>query len=77
MTPATEQVLHAAMALPEDEQRELVEALLSARTSPDSEADVEAAWDAEAGRRLDEIVAGRAAGRPLDEFLAELRGRRS
>jgi putative addiction module component (TIGR02574 family) len=73
MNPATEQVFRAALALPEDEQRELVEALLSARPA---DKEIEAAWDAEAERRLDEILSRQSDGQPLDEFLAELRGRR-
>ncbi len=78
MSPATEQLLRAAMALPGDQRWELVEALLAGETPSGTEdGDIEAAWDAEAERRLDEIRAGRAAGRPLEEFLAELRGRRS
>ena len=36
---------------------------------------VEAAWDAEALRRVAEVRSGRAASRPVDEFIAELRGR--
>ena len=75
MSPETEQVLQAAMALPEDQQRELVEALL--RGQPSHRPAVEPEWDTEAECRLDEILDGRAVGRPLDEFLAELRGRRS
>jgi putative addiction module component (TIGR02574 family) len=71
MSPATEQVFQAALALPEEERRELVETLLAAGPGG-----IEAEWDAEAERRLDEILDGRAEGRPLDEFLAELRGRR-
>jgi putative addiction module component (TIGR02574 family) len=35
----------------------------------------EEAWDAEARRRVEEIRSGRAAGRPVDDFIAELRER--
>jgi putative addiction module component (TIGR02574 family) len=36
---------------------------------------VEAAWDAEASRRAEDIRSGRAVGRPVDDLLAELRER--
>jgi len=36
---------------------------------------IEAAWDAEASRRVEEIRSGNATGRPVDDLLAELRER--
>jgi putative addiction module component (TIGR02574 family) len=59
------------VALPAHERAELARFLL-ASLEPDDEG-VEAAWDAEASRRVDEILSGRAEGGPADEFLEELR----
>jgi putative addiction module component (TIGR02574 family) len=50
---------------------ELAHFLLSSLEPEDDE--VEAAWGAEASRRVEEIQSGRATGRPVEEFLAELR----
>jgi hypothetical protein len=75
MSPATEQVFQAAMSLPDDQQHELIDALLAARTA--AERPTESAWNVEAERRFEAILAGRAATRPLEELLAELHGRRS
>jgi putative addiction module component (TIGR02574 family) len=52
---------------------ELAHFLLSS-LEPEDEG-VEAAWDAEATRRAEEIRSGRATGRPVDDFIAELRER--
>jgi putative addiction module component (TIGR02574 family) len=59
--------------LPHSERAELAQFLLSS-LAPDDEG-VEAAWDAEASRRVEEIESGRAQGRNADELLAELRER--
>ena len=61
------------IALPPSERVELAHFLLSS-LEPDDEG-VEASWDAEASRRVAEIRSGRATGRPVDEFMAELRER--
>ncbi len=39
----------------------------------ESDADVEAAWDAELARRLEEIKSGRARGESADKVFARLR----
>jgi putative addiction module component (TIGR02574 family) len=57
--------------LPPGERAELAHFLL-ASLEPEEEG-AEAAWDAEASRRVAEIRSGRAPGRPLDELLDELR----
>jgi putative addiction module component (TIGR02574 family) len=61
------------IALPPSERVELAHFLLSS-LDPDAEG-VEAAWDAEASKRVAEIRSGRATGRPVDEFIGELRER--
>jgi len=52
---------------------ELAHFLLSS-LGPEDEG-VETAWDAEVLRRTEEIRSGRASGRPVDDFIAELRER--
>jgi putative addiction module component (TIGR02574 family) len=59
------------VALSPTERAELAYFLLSSLDS--DEAEVEAAWDEEAARRVREIHAGEAAGRPAHEFINELR----
>jgi hypothetical protein len=49
-----------------------VRSLFLSSLEPEAEG-AEAAWDAEATRRVTEIRAGSARGRPVDELLAELR----
>jgi putative addiction module component (TIGR02574 family) len=63
------------MTLSPGDRVELAHFLLSS-LEPEDEA-VEAAWDAEAERRAEEIRSGRAIGRPVDDFVAELRERYS
>lgn len=74
MTPATEQLLQSALALPEDERLQLVEALIAecdrglARPFDD-------AWLAEVRRRSDEVDAGTAALTPWPEVKRRARER--
>lgn len=56
-----------------DERADLAHFLLST-LEPDEEG-VEAAWDAEASRRVADIRAGGVKGRPVEDLLAELRER--
>jgi putative addiction module component (TIGR02574 family) len=57
MNPATEQLLQAALALPEEERMELAEALLDSQ-GPSSEPPFDSAWLSEIQRRSAEIGAG-------------------
>jgi putative addiction module component (TIGR02574 family) len=57
MSPATEQLLQAALALPEDERLELVEALLASH-DPSSGLPFDPSWLGEIQRRSAEIEAG-------------------
>lgn len=41
----------------------------------DEMGDVQRAWDAEVGRRVEDIRAGRAQGRPADQVFADIRAR--
>lgn len=60
------------LGLPPRERAELAHFLLTT-LGPD-EPDVEAAWDAEASRRVAAIRSGEASGRSADDVLGELRG---
>ncbi len=73
MNPVIDHWKTALIALSPGDRVELAHFLLSS-LEPDDEG-VEAAWDAEASRRADEVRAGSASGRPVDEFIAELRER--
>jgi putative addiction module component (TIGR02574 family) len=57
MNPVTEQLLQAALALPEEERLKLVEALLSSQSSSD-EPPFDPAWLPEIQRRSAEIDSG-------------------
>ena len=74
MNSAIDQWKTQLAALTPGDRAELAHFLLSSLDS--DEEGIEAAWDAEALRRIDEIRSGRATGRPVDNFLAELRERR-
>ncbi len=58
------------IALSPRDRAELAHFLLSS-LEPEDEG-IEAAWDAEATRRVEEIRSGRATGRSVDDFIAEL-----
>ncbi|MEO6807553.1 MAG: addiction module protein [Isosphaeraceae bacterium] len=73
MSPATEQLLQAALALPEDERLELAEALLDAR-SPSSGLPFDPAWLTEIQRRSAEFEAGTVSLTPWS--VVKERGRR-
>ncbi|WP_165070372.1 addiction module protein [Paludisphaera rhizosphaerae] len=57
MGPATEEVLQAALALPEEERLELVEALLATH-APSHELPFDPVWLDEARRRSAEVESG-------------------
>ncbi len=61
------------VTLAQGERAELAHFLLSS-LEPEDEG-VEAAWDLEASRRVQEIQSGTARGRSADEYLSELRER--
>jgi putative addiction module component (TIGR02574 family) len=74
MSPTAEQLLTAALALPESERLELAEALLAASEppAPDPTGD---AWLAELRRRTAEIDAGQATLTPWPEVKQRVRAR--
>jgi len=76
MSPGAQKILEEALQLPPDELDWLVECLLIKDKSP-AEAEVEAAWDSEIKRRLDEIDSGAVEMIPLEdaEMDATIRAR--
>jgi putative addiction module component (TIGR02574 family) len=73
MTEAVEQLKVEAGKLSVAERADLAYFLLES-LEPEEEG-VEEAWRVEIARRVAEIRAGQAVGRPVDEVLAELRER--
>lgn len=74
MSPATEQLLQAALAFPGDERLELAEALLDAR-GPSSQLPFDSAWLPEIQRRSAEIDAGTVSLTPWSVVKARVRRR--
>ena len=74
MSPSAQKILEEALQLPPDEIDWLVESLLIKDKSP-AEAEIEAAWDTEIKRRLDEIESGAVEMIPLDDVLARMDAR--
>jgi putative addiction module component (TIGR02574 family) len=61
------------MSLPETERVALADALYASLDGPlEEQAEVEAAWDGEIARRVDEIRSGKAKLIPLDEVRSNL-----
>jgi putative addiction module component (TIGR02574 family) len=71
MSPSAQKILEEALQLPPDELDWLVESLLIKEKS-EPEAEIEAAWDSEIKRRLDEIDSGAVEMIPLDDVIAEM-----
>jgi putative addiction module component (TIGR02574 family) len=74
MSPSAQRILEEALQLPPDELDWLVESLLI-KDKSESEAQIEAAWDSEIKRRLDEIDSGAVEMIPLEEVLARMDAR--
>jgi putative addiction module component (TIGR02574 family) len=77
MSPCAQQVLEEALALPEDERTDLVEALLESLDAPaEPPAEVEAAWTEEIARRLKDVEAGAVKPIPWEEARKMIFGSR-
>jgi putative addiction module component (TIGR02574 family) len=77
MSLTQEQILEAALALPRESKLKLAEQILDSVDRVDS-AEIDAAWVAEAKRRLEELDRGDAHTVPAEEVLARIRaGRKS
>ena len=66
MTEQASEILRKALALPENERADLASSLIES-LDPTVEPDVEAAWQEEIARRMEELRAGRAQTVPWNE----------
>lgn len=73
MSHALDTVTTTAMDLPSSERAVLAHQILLSLDDDDTDAD--AAWDQEIARRVAEIDAGTAVGRPVDDVFREIRAR--
>jgi putative addiction module component (TIGR02574 family) len=76
MSPTAQKILEEALQLPPDELDWLVESLLI-KEKLATEAEVEAAWDSEIKRRLDEIDSGAVEMVPAEQVQARMTARLS
>lgn len=72
MTEAVQQIMTTVQGLSREERAEIAYRVVVGLEEAD-EGDVTAAWDAELGRRLDDIRSGRVQGKPAEQFFSELR----
>jgi len=72
MSGSIEDVKSELLQLPTDQRAELAHFLIQS-LDEGTEADVEAAWDAELARRMGEIDRGEAHGEPAETVFARLR----
>ncbi len=71
MIANTEQIVAAALALPEDDRLELVDRLIESLDGPPDD-DVERAWADEIARRLEEVRSGKVVTVPWEEVRKRL-----
>jgi hypothetical protein len=74
MSPSAQRILEEALQLPPDELDWLVESLLVKDKGP-GDAEIEAAWDSEIKRRLEEIDSGAVEMIPLENVLGRMDAR--
>ncbi len=70
MSPEVADLLKRALALPVDERTALANTLLDSLV--DAEESVQAAWDEEVARRIQDLQAGKAVTVPWEELHREL-----
>lgn len=73
MTAEAERLLEAAMKLPDAERAELAAILADSIGDGSPEAEIEAAWIAEAKRRLEDIRSGKSKTIPWEQVDRKLR----
>jgi putative addiction module component (TIGR02574 family) len=78
MPRTLEQIEEELRALPREQRAELIESLVSSLEEPESEVqrEIEKAWVAVARNRMSDLKAGRTTGKPLADFMSEVRSRR-
>jgi len=72
VTAEAERLLEAALNLPDAERAELAAILTDSIGGKSSDAEIDAAWIAEAKRRLEDIRSGRSQTVPWEEVEREL-----
>ena len=72
MASSVDEITRKARSLPAEDRARLAEDLLSS-LQEDSDPAIEAAWDTEIRKRLDEVEAGTAKLIPAAEVFAEIR----
>lgn len=72
MTADAERLLEAAMKLPDDERAELAAILSDSIGDGHTEAEIDAAWIAEAKRRLADFHSGKSQAVPSEDVEREL-----
>ena len=72
MSGSLDQLKSELLQLPMDQRAELAHILIHS-LDEGADADVEAAWDAELARRMEQIERGEARGEPAESVFAQLR----
>ena len=72
MTPQVSELLERALALSSEERGMLIDRLVESLDDEPAEEGVEAAWDAEIKRRVEDVRSGRVKTIPGEQVLREL-----
>ena len=75
MTPQVSELLEKALTLSTQERGLLIDRLVETLDNEPAEEGVEAAWDEEIKRRVDDIRSGRVTTIPGDQLLGRLKAR--
>ena len=76
MTPEVSQLLEKALALSSEQRGLLIDRLVESLDDGPAEEGVEAAWDEEIRRRVEDIESGRVKTIPGEQVLGRLKARR-
>lgn len=76
MTPQVTELLEKAMALSSHERGLLIDKLIASLDDEPADEGVEAAWDEEIKRRVEDIRSGRVKTIPGEDVLARMKARR-
>ena len=77
MTPTSEAVFNAALALPAEERAALAEQLLDSLNPPTDQEEINRAWVEEVDRRLRAYREGKTKAVPAEEVFRELQRRKT
>ena len=75
LTPQVSELLQKALALSSEERGQLIDRLVESLDDEPAEEGVEAAWDEEIKRRVDDIRSGRVKTIPGEQVLRRLKAR--